>query len=111
MGINIDLNKGSFSLLVSEIMKDKKINDKEMLEKILLEFGEKIEDNYIILNNEYYQDGNCYYKCSEFIDRYFETEDSFDAFIKILKEINCYKEISKAEENLGIELKEKDEEE
>lgn len=106
MSISIDVIKYNFDELVNSLMKDEKINDKEMLEKILLEFGEKVENKYYILNNEYYEDGNCYYNVSTFIDKYFKTEDSYDRFPSGNYRFPTYREIEDVEENLNIQLSE-----
>ena len=60
MSRSVTIEKCNFDKLVNDLMeKYKKINNKKMLCKILLSFGEKIGDQYIILNNEYYIENKC----------------------------------------------------
>ena len=81
MGISIDLYKYDFGRLLDHLMTFEGIDDREKLKEILLDFGEVIDGKYILLNNEHYEDGNCYYNLSAVIDAVFKTENSFDAFL------------------------------
>ena len=54
MGISIDLEKVNYNEFVNKLLENKKINNKELLEKIILEFGNKIGDELVVLHNEYY---------------------------------------------------------
>lgn len=80
MGTNVELMRYNYDKLVKELMKVPGIDNKEILERILLEFGEKINDQYILLNNEFWEDYNCYYNVSIVIDNVFKCKDSFDIF-------------------------------
>lgn len=106
MGISIDLEKVNYEKLIEELMKDKKINDRVLLEKILTEFGEHIGEYYIILSNEFYEEGICTWNLFSMIDEVFETDDTYSKYIKIREEMISYKEIDEAYENLGLERKE-----
>ena len=81
MSISVDLYSYDFGRLLDHLMTFKEIDDREKLKEILLDFGEVLEDKYILLNNELYEDGNCYYNLPEIIDAFFEMRDSFDAFL------------------------------
>ena len=81
MGISIDQYKYDFGRLLDHLMTFEGIDDRERLKEILLDFGEVLDGKYIILNNEQYEDGDCYYNLSAVIDAVFKTEDSFDAFM------------------------------
>lgn len=92
MGVYVDLYKINFEDYINELMKEPKINDRKMLKKIMLEFGEKIGDQFILLNNEYYEDYNSYYSMFHLIDSYFEIEEyvdieSFDVFLEMREEM------------------------
>lgn len=105
MGISIDLEKVNYEKLIEELMKDKKINDRELLEKIILEFGNLVGEDLILLHNEYYEDGICTWNLFNMIDEVFETEDTYSKYIKIREDMIKYKEIDEAYENLGLERK------
>ena len=77
MSIDIDLYAYDYKELVSKIVKQLKLDGAEeelqKIEVILERFGyiTKDKQEYIILNNEYYEDGNpyfniCYVICSAF---------------------------------------------
>lgn len=80
------------------------INDRVLLGKILDCFGTTFGDSYIILNNEYYEDGNCYYNLSTVISRVFKVDgDPFDVQLDLEEEGLNYKEIYDAFEELGLD--------
>lgn len=106
MGISIDLEKCNYEKLINEFMKDKKINNRELLEKIMAQFGEHIGDYYIILHNEYYEDGICTWNLTSMIDEVFETEDSYNSYLNVREYMINYKEKYDAYTNLGIEYEE-----
>ena len=110
MGYNIDVYKFKFKELKKSFMELPEINDEDLLTKIMLEFGEVIGDYYIILDNEYYEDWNCFYNLSSMIDKVFNTEDSFDVLLKQRTPLVSYKELHEAYENLGLEEPEEEEE-
>ena len=109
MGISIDLEKVNYEKLIEELMKDKKINDRELLEKIILEFANLVGEDLVLLHNEYYEDGICTWNLFNMIDEVFETEDTYSKYIKIREDMIDYKEIDEAYENLGLERKELEE--
>ena len=59
MSISVDLYKLNYKEFVDELMKNPKINNRELLEKIILEFGNKVGEDLIILENEFWEDGIC----------------------------------------------------
>ena len=75
-------------------------------EKILISFGEKIDDTYLLLQNEAWEDYNSYYSVAEFIDRYFGIEDSFSVICGSMREATCNVSVSEVEYELKIELPE-----
>lgn len=103
MGIDIDVYKYKFKELKKSFMELPGVNDEDLLTKIMLEFGEVIGDYYIILDNEYYEDGNCFYNLPNMIDKVFNTENSFDVLLKQRKSLLSYKGLIDAYENLGLE--------
>ena len=87
-------------------MENPKINDRELLEKIILEFGNKVGKDLIILENEFYEDGICTWNMFAMITEVFELEedDYVDiVFFKLQKGLIGYKEIDDAYDNLGLE--------
>lgn len=109
MGISIDLEKVNYKTLIEELMKDKKINDMKLLEKIILEFGNLVGEDLVLLHNEYYEEGICTWNLFTMIDEVFETEDTYSKYVQIREEMIGYKEIDEAYENLGLERKELEE--
>lgn len=111
MGVSIDLNRYDYEKTKKALLEKTNEKDENVIDKILQEFGTKINNDYIILNNEYYEDGNCFYKILEFIERYYKLEDgdAYDCLIYSDKEAMVdYKEIDRACENIGIDIEELD---
>ena len=109
MGIDIDVYKYNLKKLKKSFMELPEVNDEDLLTKIMLEFGEVIGDSYIILDNEYYEDGNCFYNLSSMIDQVFETKDSFNVLLDQRESVLSYKELYDAYNNLGLEEPEEEE--
>lgn len=104
--MSVDLYKLNYKKFVDKLMENPKINDRELLEKIILEFGNKIGEDLIILENEFYEDGICTWNMFAMITEVFELEedDYVDiVFSKLQKSLIEYKEIDDAYENLGLE--------
>lgn len=106
MSISVDLEKLNYKEFVDNLMKNPKINNRELLEKIILEFGNKIGEELVILHNELWEDGICTWNMFAMIQEIFELEDDeyiSDVFYKLRKNLISYKEIDDAYENLGLE--------
>ena len=110
MGYDIEVYKYKFKELKKSFMKLPKVNDEDLLTKIMLEFGEVIGDYYIILDNDYWEDGDCFYNLSNMIDKVFKIEDSFDVLLEQRESMVSYKELYEAYDNLGLEEPEEEEE-
>lgn len=105
MSISVDLEKLNYKEFVDNLMKNPKINNRELLEKIILEFGNKIGEELVILHNELWGDGICTWNMFAMIQEIFELEDDeyiSDVFYKLRKNLISYKEIDEAYENLGL---------
>lgn len=108
MSTSVDLYKLNYKEFVDELMKNSKINNRELLEKIILEFGNKVGEDLIILENEFWEDGICTWNMFEMIQEVFELEDLeddeyiSDVFYELRKTLISYKEIDEAFENLGL---------
>lgn len=105
MSISVDLEKLNYKEFVDNLMKNPKINNRELLEKIILEFGNKIGEELVILHNELWEDGICTWNMFAMIQEIFELEDDeyiSDVFYKLRKNLISYKEIDEAYENLGL---------
>ena len=109
MGYDIEVYKYNLKKLKKSFMELPEVNDEDLLTKIMLEFGEVIGDSYIILDNEYYEDGNCFYNLPNMIDKVFNTENSFDVLLKQREFLLSHKELIDAYENLGLEEPEDEE--
>ena len=106
MSISVDLYKLNYKRFVDKLMENQKINNRELLEKIILEFGNKVGKDLIILENEFWEDGICPWNMFAMIEEVFELEDDeyiSDVFYELRKGLINYKEIDDAYENLGLE--------
>lgn len=107
MGRSVELKVGNYDTILNQLVESFKIEDVEFLEKVLLSFGEKLGDSYVLLHNEYYEEFNSYFNVSEFIDRYYNV-DSFRVFLDNMSEgvsnMNAYE----VADSLGVELPEYD---
>jgi hypothetical protein len=111
MGRYVELKKGNYEKIKSELVSRFNIEDIAFLEKVLLAFGEKIDDQYLLLNNEYWEEFNSYYGLSNFIDSYFGIEDSFDVFLEEMTDATANCGVHEVADELGVELPERDEDE
>lgn len=109
MGYDIEVYKYKFKELKKSFMELPRVNDDDLLTKIMLEFGEVIGDYYIILDNDYWEDGDCFYNLSNMIDKVFKTEGSFDVLLEQRECMVSYKELYEAYDNLGLEEPEEEE--
>lgn len=87
MSIDIDLYAYDYKQLVSKIVEHLKLDgsekDLEMIQNILEKFGyiTKDKEEYIILNNEWYEDGNPYFNiCYVICSAFGKSEDEVDLF-------------------------------
>nr|DAT86530.1 MAG TPA: hypothetical protein [Caudoviricetes sp.] len=106
MSMSVDLYKLNYKKFVDELMENQKINNRELLEKIILEFGNKVGKDLIILEDEFWEDGICTWNMFTMIEEVFELEDDeyiSDVFYKLRKGLINYKEIDDAYEHLGLE--------
>lgn len=106
MSISVDIEKLNYKEFVDKLMKNPKINNKNLLEKIILEFGNKVGEELVILHNELWEDGICTWNMFAMIQEIFELEDDeyiSDVFYELRKDLISYKEIDDAYENLGLE--------
>lgn len=106
MSISVDLYKLNYKRFVDKLMENQKINNRELLEKIILEFGNKVGKDLIILENEFWEDGICTWNMFAMIEEVFELEDDeyiSDVFYELRKGLINYKEIDDVYENLGLE--------
>ena len=119
MSIDIDLEKVNYEKFINNLIeKFKKIDNRKLLEKVILEFGNHIGEDFIILHNEYYEDGICTWNMCKMIEEVFglteedKTEtDAYGVYLELREFLVSYKEIDEAYEDLGIERKYDEEEE
>ena len=106
MSMSVDLDKLNYKEFVDKLMKNPKINNKDLLEKIILEFGNKVGEELVILHNEFWEEGICDCNMFKMIQEIFELEDDeyvSDVYYELRKGLINYKEIDDAYENLGLE--------
>ena len=75
MGQDVELYKYNWDRLILDI-KNLGITDVDMLEKILLAFGERCGNRYYLLDNEVYDEYNSFYSVIEVIEEYFDIKDN-----------------------------------
>ena len=109
MSMSVDLYKLNYKKFVDKLMENPKINDRELLEKIILEFGNKVGKDLIILENEFWEDGICAWNMRNMITKVFNLQDDCEyvdnIFYNLKQDLINYKEIDKAYENLGLDMK------
>ena len=107
MSMSVDLYKLNYKKFVDKLMENPKINDRELLEKIILEFGNKIGEDLVILENEFWEDGICTWNMKNMITEVFNLQDDCEYVDNILYNLEeyliKYKEIDDAYDNLGLE--------
>ena len=107
MSMSVDLYKLNYKKFVDKLMENPKINDRELLEKIILEFGNKIGEDLVILENEFWEDGICTWNMKNMITEVFNLQDDCEYVDNILynleEDLIKYKEIDDAYDNLGLE--------
>lgn len=120
MSIDIDLYAYDYKQLVSKIVEHLKLDGTEeelqKIEKILERFGYITNDKkeYIILNNEYYEDGNPYFNiCDVICSAFGESEDEVDLFGNVFcsikdvvkrKTLHNYVDKYETANDLGVDL-------
>jgi len=118
MGRSIDLYSYDYEKLLNKTLEVCKTEEKELVEKILLSCGNKIGDRYVILNQEFWEDCNCYYNVARALERIFKIDDVFGEVFCTYTAIETDKhelidaiEINQIEDKLGIEIPDYDDEE
>jgi D-hexose-6-phosphate mutarotase len=108
IGISIELKIGEYEKIKNDLIKLTKTEDSAFLENILLKFGKKIDDRYLLLHNESSEEYNSYYNISKFIDRYYNVENSHNVLFEHLETLEMNHSIEDAEETLFFEFSEED---
>ena len=103
MGQNIELYKYDWNKLVITLL-DFGVDDQAKLEKILLFCGEKCGNNFYLLNNEAWEDANCFYLSPSIIDQCFDVEDSFDIFLDLREYLDMCRDSCEFEKEFEIEI-------
>lgn len=87
MSVDIDLYAYDYKQLMTKIIEHLKLDgtgkDLKIIQNILEKFGYITQDNeeYIILNNEWYEDGNPYFNiCFVICSAFGKSEDKVDLF-------------------------------
>ena len=120
MSIDIDLYAYDYKQLVSKIVEHLKLDgtekDLELIQNILERFGYITLDNkeYIILNNEWYEEGNPYFNiCTVICSAFGKSEDKVDLFGNVFctfkdvvkrKTLHNYVDKYETADDLGIDL-------
>lgn len=125
MSIAVDLYKVDFNKYYKSLNKRfPQINDEVLLRRVMSEFGTFITDNdFIILHNEYYEDGICTWNMDRTIAKAFDLKNNVesegwgaefdvqDSFFEARERLISYKEFYEACEHLSLDYTEEDEDE
>jgi hypothetical protein len=103
MGQDIELYKYDWNTLVDTLL-SRGVEDHNKLEKILLFCGEKCGNTFYLLNNEAWEERNCFYLLSSVIDQCFDIEDSFDVFLELREYLEMSRDSYSFENEFGIDL-------
>lgn len=107
MGVSIDLHRFDYKKTKDALLNITKEKDETIIDKILAEFGTKIDNDYIVLANEYYEDGHCLWNLYNLIEKHYKIDDVYDCFIHSEnKPMVDYKTLDEAYENIGFSLEE-----
>ena len=105
MSMSVDLDKLNYKEFVDKLMKNPKINNKDLLEKIILEFGNKVGEELVILHNEFWEEGICDCNMFKMIQEIFELEDDeyvSDVYYELRKGLINYKLIEMEQNKIVI---------
>lgn len=101
--MDIELYKYDYNKLVNTIMEQfPQVQDRIMLEKILVSFGENINGTYILLRNDYYDDDNSYFNVLRLLETYFDIDGVGNVFRELKNEVNCNNSTYEVKRKLNI---------
>ncbi len=106
MGRTVEIHIFEYDLLYDSLITEMDISDNKALERILLFFGDKIGNIYIIINNELGFGKSSFYNAAIFIDRYFNVKNSFSVFLELTQCKPASRTLEQAENAIGVELPE-----
>lgn len=104
MTMTVETRVGDFKEIKQTICYLYNAKDQNLVEKILLSFGDKIGDKYVILNNEYYEDDNRFRGLANLLDNYFNVQSSMTLLSRLTKEGTCNNNVNEVAEKLGISM-------
>jgi len=103
MGRSIDLYSYDYNKLVNKILAVCKTNDIELVEKVLSVCGNKINDRYVILNQDFWEGCSCYYNVARALEHLFHVDDVFgEVFCSFNNEKTDKQDLINAIEVYGI---------
>ena len=107
MGYSVDLYKLNFKKFVAKLMENPKINNKELLEKIILQFGNKVGEDLVILENEFFEEAVSTWEMANMIGEVFnltekEQYEYDEIFYDLSEDLIANKHREDAYENLGL---------
>ena len=106
MGVNIDLYRADKASLVEKTMEYCNTNNRGKLIEVFNYFMIDNGGEYILLNNEYYEEVNPYYLLMQTIDSMFGTDNwQSEVWFKVRKSIDdIYHEQYEIEEKFNIKM-------
>lgn len=111
MGRSVDIRKINYQEYHDALSKNKTKESDISIEQILLFFGEKIGDQYILLCNEFWEESNSYYSLFSVLEKVLGIEKAHKIFLHSSTEVTANMGTSDFEEKFNIELPDEDEEE
>lgn len=111
MGASIDLYSYDYNKLVTKTMNVCKTTNKELIERVLLSCGNKIENRYIILDQDFWEDSNCRSNLARVLERLFKVDDAYSDIFFLDNDIDEQEliqaiEINEIEDKLQMDLSE-----
>lgn len=97
MGQSVNLYSYDKKKLVQRLVEKTSIasdEDIELLNKILDEFGSTIGDRYVILENNFWEEYDCYYELGFAIDEAFGCKNSMDFYMDVTEELGIEELVS-----------------
>ena len=113
--VDIEIHEYDWHELIDKLCNTfTEIDDVDALKKILLAFGFRYGDKYIILNNEYHGNGeySSYYNVARFIDDYFSinpddggaNDDTFEIICEMGTTLNSSRTKADVAKELGLKI-------
>lgn len=113
MSSDVELHKYNWDELLASLG-NIGITNTQLLERVLLAFGDRCGDCYYLLNNEFWDEYDSYYEIASLIDSLFDIDEdnnSFNVFLEIGERLEMCKSRYDVSDELELEINWKQNEE